>query len=130
MPTDTDSGPAPETVRVLLVEDEMLIGMDLAVMLEDSGFEVDGPHASADAALTAIERTEPDIAVLDINLGGDQTSAPVADMMVRKSLPFIFLTGYSSHGNAGIEQIDDAPLITKPVRLEILLKELRDLLST
>ncbi|WP_143747381.1 response regulator [Marinibacterium profundimaris] len=75
-----NSGDTAST-RVLLVEDEFLIGMDLAMFLEEWGYVVDGPHASSSKAIAAIEKDPPNLAILDVNLGRDDTSLPIAQML-------------------------------------------------
>ena len=58
--------------RVLVVEDEYVIALEVGRALEDEGAEVVGPVASVSAALELIERTDRlDIAILDINLHGE-----------------------------------------------------------
>lgn len=73
---------------------EALIALDLAMTLEDEGFSICGPHDSVDVALNAISTHPPDAAILDVNLGQGQSSAPVADRLVQNGVPFVFLTGY------------------------------------
>ena len=55
--------------RVLVVEDEALIAMDLQALLEEAGYQVLGPANSSAAALALIDNEEPDVALLDVNLG-------------------------------------------------------------
>ena len=55
--------------RILVVEDEALIAMDLQALLEEAGYCVLGPANTSEAALALIERDEPDVALLDVNLG-------------------------------------------------------------
>ncbi len=108
--------------RVLVVEDEPLIAFDVADHLRDAGFEVIGPAASVSAALKLLESGGCDLAVLDVNLGRE-TAAPIADVLNRKSLPFVALSGYSSDQLPEIFQ--RAPLLTKPVDPKKLVSVLR-----
>ena len=55
--------------RILVVEDEALIAMDLQALLEEAGYHVLGPANSSAAALALIDNDEPDVALLDVNLG-------------------------------------------------------------
>lgn len=82
------------TKRILIVEDDVLLGLDLAEQLEASGFEVIGPCISAAQALVAFEKEGCDAAVLDINLGHG-TSEPVAQRLQSLSIPFVVASGYS-----------------------------------
>jgi CheY-like chemotaxis protein len=80
--------------RILIVEDEYLIALSLADGLESVGSVIVGPAPSVDKAIRHIE-SEPhiDVAVLDVNLGGERSFA-VADMLVARKIPFIFTSGY------------------------------------
>jgi DNA-binding response OmpR family regulator len=81
--------------RVLVVEDDYLVAMDIARALERAGAEVIGPAPGVEAALDVLERTVPDGAILDINLGGEM-AFPVADALMARGIPFIFATGYDA----------------------------------
>jgi DNA-binding response OmpR family regulator len=82
------------TQRILIVEDDVLLAMDLAEQLEASGFQVVGPCLSAAQALDTFEKEGCDVAVLDINLGHG-TSEPVAKRLRSMSIPFVVASGYS-----------------------------------
>jgi DNA-binding response OmpR family regulator len=101
--------------RILVVEDEVLVGMDLVMMLEDWGYIPDGPHANVEDALAAIEAFDPQIAILDVNLGRGQTSLPVAEALGRRKTPFLFLTGYTRLDAAENPSAEGAPRMKKPV---------------
>jgi ActR/RegA family two-component response regulator len=81
--------------RVLVVEDDYLVAMDIARALERAGAEVIGPVPAVDAALGALKQTVPDGAILDINLGGEM-AFPVADALLALGVPFVFATGYDA----------------------------------
>ena len=85
-------------LRVLIVEDEVLISMLLEEILAELGCEVVGTPATVAAALDIIDRTELDAATLDCNLAGED-SDPVAVALAERGTPFVFATGY---GGAGI----------------------------
>lgn len=80
--------------RLLIVEDDFLIGMDFATSLEELGASVVGPVGNVDDALDLIAETkELDGAVLDLNLGGEM-SYPIAEALAERDIPFVFTTGY------------------------------------
>lgn len=80
--------------RVLLVEDDYFIAVDLKTWFEAGGAEVLGPVPSVDAALALIAGADAiDAAVLDINLQ-DELVYPVADALRARGVPFLFATGY------------------------------------
>jgi CheY-like chemotaxis protein len=83
--------------RILVVEDEFLIAMNLVEALESAGSVVVGPVASVDKAISKIEsEAHIDAAVVDVNLGG-VLALPVADMLVARKIPFIFTSGYEDN---------------------------------
>jgi DNA-binding response OmpR family regulator len=79
--------------RVLLVEDEYLIGEDIKRALERVDIEVIGPVPTLDEALARLAATEVDVAVVDIKLHGEM-AYPLADQLAARQIPFIFATGY------------------------------------
>ena len=100
--------------RVLLVEDDYLIGLKIKEILEAFGCEVMGPVASANKAVRLLEDDLPDAAVLDINIA-DGTSVPVAELLQRRCRPFIFVSGYQNPGSMLPEVLRQVRLLPKPV---------------
>ncbi|CAO4150438.1 DNA-binding response OmpR family regulator [Methylorubrum thiocyanatum] len=78
--------------RVLVVEDEYLIAMQVKEWLEAAGADVVGPVPSVEQALDLIEDDDVDAAILDINLGGKTTVYPVADRLAALGVPYLFAT--------------------------------------
>lgn len=87
---DEDTG-----MKVLIVEDEALVAIDLAMRVEDLGQEVVGPVSSLESGLAAAEEEALDFALIDINLRGKQ-STPIARRLQSRGVPFVFVTGYDS----------------------------------
>jgi CheY-like chemotaxis protein len=112
-------------LRVLVVEDEMMVSMLIEDMLSDLGCVVVGPAARLDEAIELARTSELDCAVLDVNLGG-QPIYPLADILREAGRPFAFATGY---GDAGVRDVDrGTPVLQKPFRegdLARVLSELR-----
>ncbi|MBU2532837.1 MAG: PAS domain S-box protein, partial [Alphaproteobacteria bacterium] len=81
--------------RILVVEDEALIATELEDILTDANFEVLGPAGSVKHALDLIDRIGCDAAVLDLNLGGNETSEPIARRLMRDGTPFVVVSGYT-----------------------------------
>jgi DNA-binding response OmpR family regulator len=77
--------------RVLVVEDDALLAMHIADVLEQAGCMAIGPAMSAITALPAALRDHLDAAVLDISLI-DQPVKPIADLLERRGIPFVFVT--------------------------------------
>ena len=83
--------------RILIVEDEYLIAMNLQDALESVGSVVLGPVPSVDKAITTIDsESNIDAAVLDVNLGGALAFA-VADKLIARKIPFVFTSGYEDN---------------------------------
>jgi DNA-binding response OmpR family regulator len=115
--------PPPEC-SVLIVEDEMLLGMDVEMTVSEAGYRVLGPVTSIVEALRVARENGVDAAILDINLQG-QPVFPLADALAANNIPFIVLTG---HERAMLpERYRDRPFIQKPYRVEELLTALKAL---
>ena len=82
--------------RVLIVEDEVLVAMDLAAVLERHGYVVAGMAGSVTEALALVRKETFDIALLDVNLGG-KTAEPVARSLATRAIPFGLVTAYPPH---------------------------------
>jgi CheY-like chemotaxis protein len=98
-------------LRLLVVEDEMLIAMTIEDVLTDLGCVVVGPASSVAKALDLLSSQEIDGAILDLNLKGEQ-AIPVAEALQKRGTPFFFLTGYGSTGTGQVKF--DAPTLPKP----------------
>jgi CheY-like chemotaxis protein len=106
---------APPALRILVVEDELMIRMLLEDMLGELGYTVAYAAANMDEALEAAKNADFDLAILDVNLNGEPVS-PVADALVARGVPFVFATGYGEHGLP--EPYRDRPTLKKPFQLE------------
>jgi DNA-binding response OmpR family regulator len=80
-------------LRILVVEDEMLIAEMIAETLRDAGCEVVGPATSLEPGKTLANNADLDGAFLDINLVG-KVSFAIADILMQRGIPVAFLTGY------------------------------------
>jgi CheY-like chemotaxis protein len=79
--------------RILTVEDEYMLAQELALFLEQHGATVVGPVGTVQAALGLATREAVDAAVLDVNLRS-QLVYPVADALIERGVPVVFVTGY------------------------------------
>ncbi|WP_244488056.1 response regulator [Aureimonas sp. Leaf454] len=87
-------------IKVFVVEDESLVAMQLEDMLLDFGCDLVGLAMRVGRAMEMLAKVaEVDIAILDVNIGGDKVY-PVADALRARAIPIIFATGY---GRAGVE---------------------------
>ena len=102
-----------EMARILVVEDDPLIAMAVAQMVEECGCDVIGPAAQLDDALMMAKESELEGAVLDIDLGTERVW-PLARLLRAAQVPIILATGFSSAEVP--EEFWNAPLLPKPVR--------------
>ncbi len=110
--------------RILLIEDEPLIAMEIAALLESEGFEIIGPARTLESARSLIADSNFDAALVDANLAGN----PVGELVTalkRKHIPFAFATGYGR--DALPIEFRDAPMLTKPFSASELFAGVRKL---
>jgi two-component sensor histidine kinase/CheY-like chemotaxis protein len=101
-------------LAVLLVEDEPIVRLELAGVLEDAGARVIGPAATVAEAMTAIAGARPDAAVLDVNVRGENVS-PLAETLVARGVAVIFASGYRDLDLLS-PRLRHLPLVQKPLR--------------
>jgi PAS domain S-box-containing protein len=118
--------PSSSRKRVLVVEDEALIALDLISALENAGYAVLGPATNVGQALDLLNQTACDAAVLDINLGS-ATSEPVAARLTSMGIPFVIMSGLTDHQRPA--SIRNAPFIGKPLDPKNLVSMLESLLA-
>ena len=114
----TAADPSLTGLRVLVVEDEMLVSLLIEEMLTDHRCAIVGPFATVPEAVAAASTEAIDVALLDVNIGGSKVY-PVADALAARDIPFLFLSGY---GESAIPS--DRPewrVCSKPFREEDLL---------
>jgi CheY-like chemotaxis protein len=117
---------AERPLRILLVEDEMLVAMNVEDMLLELGYEVAGIATRLDQALVLARELAFDAAILDVNLAGERSFA-VADLLAERHIPFLFATGY---GLQGIEErFRSAVVLQKPFRCADLGETLEQLIA-
>lgn len=117
---------ALKNLRILVVEDEMLVCMMIETMLADFGCIVVGPAANLEQALRLASDAEIDVALLDLNLNGTK-STRVADALTARGVPFAFATGYGVDGLH--DRYRSAPVVSKPFDEDELVKTLEALLA-
>jgi PAS domain S-box-containing protein len=114
---DDEAAQAIVGQRIMIVEDEALVAMVLEDQLEDLGLSIAATCANVAEAMRAIDVEAPDAAILDVNLGG-QLVYPVADRLIERGIPFVFVTGY---GRESIDRRYSAiQVLEKPVERQAL----------
>ena len=101
-------------LKVLVVEDESPVALDIENMLEEMGCEVVASVPRLVRALDLAARLDFDLAVLDINLAGEVVY-PLAFRLAERGIPFLFSTGYSTATLP--PELRDRPVLRKPVML-------------
>ncbi|MDG5746964.1 response regulator [Qipengyuania sp. XHP0207] len=81
-----------QQLRVLVAEDEYIIGEDLCRTVEEAGYQVEGPYADIQSTMLAYQKHKPDLAILDVELG-DGIVYPLAEQMMAENVPVIFHSG-------------------------------------
>jgi DNA-binding LytR/AlgR family response regulator len=83
-------------VKILIVEDELIIAEDVKSMLTKMGYEIVGNAMDYDEAISILEESTPDLVLLDINLNGKKDGIDLANTInVKYKTPFIYTTSYS-----------------------------------
>jgi len=108
-------------LRVLIVEDSLLLALELESGLEDAGVVVVGCAAELSEALSMLDQVF-DVAVLDADLNG-QSVAPVAEILRREGRPFVFATGYA---DKAAPMGFDAPIVRKPYNVHQIARAIAD----
>src|SRR4051812_30509792 len=122
LPREGDRARVPtahRTPRILVVENEFLIAMDLEITLRRAGYQVLGPAPSVSAALRLLRAERPDAAVLDVELAGERVT-PVAELLREMLVPFILASGYGAAELCAEPVLRDAVNVGKPSRAERL----------
>lgn len=105
-------------MKILIVEDEAIIAMDLVDIVESAGHSVVGPGHSAKIGEQLAQTEAIDFALLDINLSQGQTSEKVAAILSERGIPFVFLSAYTREA---IKFIGSHEIMAKPYTEEMIL---------
>jgi signal transduction histidine kinase len=98
-----------EVTRVLVVEDESIVALDLQSLLTRLGYEVCGREATGEAAVTRARQEEPDLILMDIRLAGEMDGISSAEAIRRElDVPVIFLTAYADRQTVERAKSSDA----------------------
>jgi DNA-binding response OmpR family regulator len=115
-----------KSARILIVEDNDFLAVDLDLTLANCGY-VPSVAPTVSAALLQVERGEVDAAVLDVSLLAGESVFQVADALIAADIPFVFLTGRGKHHLPA--RLQSAKLLTKPYKLPELLASLDEALA-
>jgi two-component SAPR family response regulator len=113
------------TRRLLIVEDECLIALNMVEQLTELGYAVVGPAFTIAEARHLAAVASIDAAVVDLNLRG-VFAAEVADILAFRKIPFRFITGYSELPD---RRFRDISILTKPLQILDLHRAVDDMLA-
>jgi two-component sensor histidine kinase len=102
--------------RILVVEDEPLVALQLQSDLEGDGHEVVGPAGDLAEGIALARQEDIDAAFIDVSLGED-TSAAIADQLLARQIPFVFATGYTDVRMLP-EHLRSVPRLAKPYAID------------
>lgn len=115
-------------VRVLLLDDEPMVLLDLEMAVEDAG----GHPVSAislEEAIAHMEGERPfDVGILDVTLGPQTTCLPIAKIFQEKSVPYLLYTGDLDRQNEVVRELD-AEIVPKPTPASEVVKRALSLLA-
>ena len=120
-----DETTATPALRVLVLEDEVLVSMLLEDMLGELGFAIVGPAPTVADALELVDREPIGAALLDLNLSEGGSGYAVAHVLAARNIPFAFVTGYGR--TALRDPYKDRPILQKPFQMEALRRMLASL---
>jgi CheY-like chemotaxis protein len=113
--------------RILVVEDEYIIAVEVKRWLLAAGCDVLGPVPSVDQALDLVEDRRPDAAVLDVNLGDGCTAYPIADKLSELGVPYLLATGDVRVADTSVYR--HRPRLEKPYLQSELVRALTSLVA-
>lgn len=109
-------------LRILVVEDEALVALELATSIEEMGGCTIGPVARVADGIVALQTEAIDAAILDANLL-DGNVTPIAEILLRSGVPFVIHTGTGPPADLA-NRHPDLPLVMKPAEPEVVISEL------
>jgi CheY-like chemotaxis protein len=121
-----NAGETLRGLRILLVEDDPLIRLDLEASLEEFGAIVTAA-SNVTAALAALAVAMPDFAVLDFELGAE-TSESIAEVVQDRNVPFLYLSGYSEHDER-FSRWPGVRVLAKPLSAARIARGIEDILK-
>lgn len=108
-----------EKIKILIVEDEVIVAMRFEIFFVRRGYEVYKTVASGEEAVEIAALEKPDVVLMDINLKGELNGIQAAEQIVEKfNVPIIFMTGYSDEElRKQAEKLNPLGYFLKPVNM-------------
>lgn len=114
--------------QILVVEDDPFLSLHMEAILMDAGFDAIEIVHSVEEAISALETSQPALAILDVNLRGTYVF-PVAERLQMRRIPFAFVSAYADDPTIFPEQFRKVPRHVKPVDELALVETVRALLA-
>lgn len=108
-------------MRILIIDDELLIVKAISVVLKNAGHQIVGVAATVPSAIELIDTVEADLALVDFNLQG-VISEPVVERLRERGLSTIITSGYTTDQLP--QGMRSARFLSKPIAPDDLLKEI------
>lgn len=115
------------SLRVMIVEDEGLVAMELQTLLTGWGHTVVASAGSVEQACAMVRETRPEVAILDVNLRGRPVT-PVAELLAEAGTPFLLVSGYGRE-DLPSPLLQNAPMLSKPLNRALLRRSLERLVG-
>lgn len=117
--------------KILIVEDEIILAMDVQGSLEQEGYKVTGIADSAEKAMAKIDQVKPDLVIMDVKIMGKVDGIETGREIINNhSIPIIFITGNVNDLTLKkIEEMRPAGLLSKPIMMDDLISLVREVLG-
>lgn len=115
--------------KILIVEDELIIALDLKHCFLNAGFKNVKTAASGETAIDIASKVKPDVALLDINLAGEMDGLETAKFFEEENIPVVFITAQNDPLTIAAIKATGKPYLIKPVCQESLIQLIFELLS-
>lgn len=118
----------PGPLKILIIEDEVFIGLSLEAELSRAGYDITGIAATGDEAIRKAAETVPDILLMDIHLAGDMDGLEAAKTIRENGdTPVIFMSGYADEIiQVRADSFNPIAFLIKPVKMQQLIQILND----
>ena len=113
-----------ERPKILVVEDEFIIALDLSETVKDLGYELEGPYEGNKQAIEALDGELPDCAILDV-FTADGEVYPLADRLSEAGVPIVFHSGHVTPAEV-MARYPDAQACAKPCPPDRLIDALQE----
>jgi len=115
-PEDAFRRPGGGRLRVLVVEDEAIVALDIAATIEDFGAEVVGRAAGVREGMRAIEADRPDLVLMDVRLPDGDGIVAAREAVLRFGVRVVFVTGNRDAATLErVRAIGPMPVVAKPI---------------